>query len=172
MAPEYLGEASYGVKVDIWALGIMAIEMMEGSPPYLAQEWSEALFRIWRTGTPRLWQPAKWHTLLKQFLSMCLCVDTRSRASSAELLAHPFLTMRCSKDELAELIAECFEVKNGQRPLRRDTNHENLFQDFDSSNVVLRPGSLQRAQQLIVKPIADDPEYIAWRKRFKSQTTG
>ncbi|EAS30748.3 STE/STE20/PAKA protein kinase [Coccidioides immitis RS] len=104
MAPEVVKQKEYGPRVDIWSLGIMAIEMIESEPPYLNEEPLKALYLIATNGTPRLKKPEKLSKELKSFLSVCLCVDVRSRASSDELLQHEFLRNGCSLASLAELL--------------------------------------------------------------------
>ncbi|KFY29116.1 hypothetical protein V493_02536 [Pseudogymnoascus sp. VKM F-4281 (FW-2241)] len=105
MAPEVVKQKEYGPKVDIWSLGIMAIEMIESEPPYLNEEPLKALYLIATNGTPRLKKPEKLSKELKAFLSVCLCVDIRSRASADELLKHDFLKHGCGLGSLAELLA-------------------------------------------------------------------
>ncbi|TPX13780.1 uncharacterized protein E0L32_005724 [Thyridium curvatum] len=105
MAPEVVKQKEYGPKVDIWSLGIMAIEMIESEPPYLNEEPLKALYLIATNGTPRLKKPEKLSKELKAFLSVCLCVDVKSRASARELLDHDFLKHGCPLPSLAELLA-------------------------------------------------------------------
>ncbi|KAJ9628570.1 Protein kinase [Taxawa tesnikishii (nom. ined.)] len=104
MAPEVVKQKEYGSKVDIWSLGIMAIEMIESEPPYLNEEPLKALYLIATNGTPRLKKPEKLSKELKAFLSVCLCVDVKSRATAEELGRHEFLRHGCSLGSLAELL--------------------------------------------------------------------
>ncbi|EZF73794.1 STE/STE20/PAKA protein kinase [Trichophyton soudanense CBS 452.61] len=104
MAPEVVKQKEYGPRVDVWSLGIMAIELIESEPPYLNEEPLKALYLIATNGTPCLKKPEKLSKELKSFLSVCLCVDVRSRASSDELLSHEFLKNGCSLASLAELL--------------------------------------------------------------------
>ncbi|KAJ7468514.1 Pkinase-domain-containing protein [Mycena latifolia] len=104
MAPEVVKQKEYGAKVDIWSLGIMAIEMIENEPPYLDEEPLKALYLIATNGTPTLKKPEALSRELKGFLAVCLCVDVSSRATANELLDHEFLKKACALAGLAPLL--------------------------------------------------------------------
>ncbi|PJF17898.1 Ste20 [Paramicrosporidium saccamoebae] len=102
MAPEIIKQQPYGERVDIWSLGIMTIEMVEGEPPYLDEEPLKALYLIATHGTPDLREPELSSAELKDFLKQTLELDPEKRPSAKELLQHPFLQKAASPQDLLD----------------------------------------------------------------------
>ncbi|PRP88385.1 serine/threonine-protein kinase 3 [Planoprotostelium fungivorum] len=91
-APELISSEHFNEKVDIWATGIIAIEMAEHSPPHFHLDSPlEALQHIACDAPPSLQHPEKWSADFKDFLKRCLVFEPSHRASARELLTHPFL---------------------------------------------------------------------------------
>lgn len=91
MAPELIRGLEYDAKVDVWSLGITAIEMAEGEPPLIDEPPLRALLLITINDSPELEQPGKWSSGLKHFLGRCLNTKSKQRASADQLLMHPFM---------------------------------------------------------------------------------
>jgi tRNA A-37 threonylcarbamoyl transferase component Bud32 len=109
MAPEVVKQKDYGPKVDVWSLGIMAIEMIEGEPPYLDEEPLKALYLIATNGTPKLKRPDAITPDFRDFLARCLEVDVEKRASMAELMQHPWFKRAAAPSTLYPLIKRAKE---------------------------------------------------------------
>lgn len=115
MAPEVISRKEYGPKIDVWSLGIMAIEMIEGEPPYLNESPIRALYLIVTNGTPRLKDPESLSPTIKSFLEWCLKVDVEKRASAEDLLQHDFIRSADSVRTLAPLVKAARMARESER---------------------------------------------------------
>lgn len=76
MAPEmFANEASkrngesYGSRVDVWALGVTAIELGDGVAPFADMHPTRAMFQIVRNPPPTLYRPANWTQNYNDFIA-------------------------------------------------------------------------------------------------------
>lgn len=105
MAPEIISRLPYGTEVDIWSLGIMIIEMMDGEPPYFDQPPLQAMRFIRDMPPPRFKDSVhRSSPRLLSFLDRMLVRDPTQRATAAELLEHPFIRLATTNVCLLPLI--------------------------------------------------------------------
>ena len=91
MAPELILGNGYDMKVDIWSLGIVAIEIADGEPPYLRENPMKALYLIVNSAAPSLSKKSKWSQDFLSFIDSCLIKDVKLRPTAEALLSHPFI---------------------------------------------------------------------------------
>lgn len=115
MAPEVVTRQRYGVKVDVWSLGVLALEMLDGEPPYLNENPLRALYLIATNGRPEIRDRDRLSPEFADFLDQCLQVDVELRPSASELLRHPFMKKCRPLLSLRPLILAAREVISRQQ---------------------------------------------------------
>ncbi|KAM8919012.1 serine/threonine-protein kinase DCLK1 isoform 4-T4 [Lycaon pictus] len=93
VAPEIIAETGYGLKVDIWAAGVITYILLCGFPPFRGGDDQEVLFDQILMGQVDFPSPY-WDNVsdsAKELITMMLLVDVDQRFSAVQVLEHPWV---------------------------------------------------------------------------------
>ncbi|XP_068626561.1 serine/threonine-protein kinase 4 isoform X2 [Battus philenor] len=150
MAPEVIQEIGYDCVADIWSLGITALEMAEGKPPYGDIHPMRAIFMIPTKPPPSFREPDQWSSEFIDFVSQCLVKNPQERATAEFLLNHEFIGNAKHPSILSTMIAEAREIRESQafRSAQQSSNAKTFGagEGYSEATMKQRDGTLVPAR--------------------------
>ncbi|XP_077459545.1 serine/threonine-protein kinase 4-like [Stigmatopora argus] len=138
MAPEVIQEMGYNCVADIWSLGITAVEMAEGKPPYADIHPMRAIFMIPSNPPPSLRKPDAWSPQFRDFVSQCLVKNPENRATATQLLQHAFVKAAKPASILRALIGDAMDIKAKRQEAEQEDNEDNSEEDEVDQGTMVR----------------------------------
>lgn len=116
MAPEIMSQNGYDTKVDIWSIGITAIEIVVGTPPLTQYNPTYVITQIPLLPPPEA--PANFSPLFRAFVKKCLIKDPSLRPPITELINDPFLA-QISEAKSREIIQDLYAAYRTEKDKKK-----------------------------------------------------
>jgi p21-activated kinase 1 len=111
MAPELVKRSRYTKSVDIWALGMTVVEMLNNSQPYSEEEYKDDIKEnILQHIMPCIIDEEHVDATVMHFLGLCLKPDFRKRATAEFLSVHALTVCGMSAKQLGRYITDVKEL--------------------------------------------------------------
>uniref|UniRef100_K7FNN0 Serine/threonine-protein kinase DCLK2 n=1 Tax=Pelodiscus sinensis TaxID=13735 RepID=K7FNN0_PELSI len=126
VAPEIIAETGYGLKVDIWAAGVITYILLCGFPPFRSENnLQEDLFDQILIGKLEFPSPY-WDNITdsaKELISLMLQVNVEARYTAAQILGHPWVSDDASQENnmQAEVTGKLKQHFNNMLPKQNNT---------------------------------------------------
>lgn len=146
MAPEVIEQSGATTASDIWSVGCVVIELLEGKPPYHFLNPMPALFRIVQDDCPPIPEGAS--PIVKDFLYHCFQKDANLRISAKKLLRHPWMLQARKQLESQQGTPS---AADGRRP-RSNYNFDDAVLKVQEWNEALRSPSRPSKQPVRSRP--------------------
>ncbi|CAJ0587270.1 unnamed protein product, partial [Mesorhabditis spiculigera] len=172
-AEDEIEDIQQEIQVDIWSLGITAIELANGEPPYSDLHPMRVLFLIPKNNPPQL-TGATWSKQFRDFVEACLNKDPDNRPAAKDLLKHPFIR-KAKKNSILTEVIERLATRRSRLGSSSDSDMDSGDENGGSVNkwdyptikgdkppieeatVRQRDGNKQRTPIRAAQPQEDDP---------------
>lgn len=153
MSPEVISNSKYNKKTDIWSLGITAIELAEGEPPYSHIHPFRAMFAIKSHPPQSLTDPSRWSDEFNSFVSKCLTIDPKQRPGALEMMNHPFIKKSKGKPVISELVTDSIDLIENAR-INSEKKKKRRYEDGDDDS--FEEGELPQRGELVYESEDDE----------------
>ncbi|GAK67691.1 uncharacterized protein PAN0_020d5920 [Moesziomyces antarcticus] len=141
MAPEVIKADRYDTRCDVWSVGVVLWEMVEGEPPRVEFPPLRAITLTATLGLPALKDASSLSHELKSFLHWATEMDAEKRPSAEMLAMSDFLSDPCSR---ASIVALLEEARQAEAQAAREEAAEEAGMDEPRSGSGGRNGSGRR----------------------------
>ena len=144
MSPVVIMQNKYNYKCDIWSLGITAIEIAEGEPPFSKTKAYLVLKKIISQPPKGLKFKDKWSKDFNDFIEKWLIYDPNESPSAKELLKHSFIVKNNKGNKLIseliiQLINNCFDdLVFYRKKILEDSNYE---EEENNNSIIYKDNS-------------------------------
>ncbi|TIC31126.1 Pkinase-domain-containing protein [Wallemia mellicola] len=153
MAPEVIEQSGASTASDIWSVGCVVIELLEGRPPYSHLPQMSALWAIVQNDQMPI--PEGSSPVVKDFLLHCFQKDSNLRITAKKLLKHPWMRQFDTNQSVGKPNSKQSILYKNNTPIKEHETYDVAVQKVQEWNEALKSPPKSSKTQAALFPVRD-----------------